>query len=94
MSYLSRLGEGEMIKAGVVWEGFLEVELSQVLKAAEKEQEEESWREEGCVHNGRRMYSPEVGVIILGQRLIQGKVGNRHGWEFRLDPGVLEGSGV
>lgn len=43
MSYLSRLGEGEVIRAGVVWEGFLEVELSHVLKVMEKgEQEEES----------------------------------------------------
>lgn len=45
MRYLSRLEEGEVLRAGVVGEGFLEVELSQILKAMKKGKlEEGSWR--------------------------------------------------
>lgn len=33
-------------------------------------------------------------MIILGQGLIEGRAGDRHGWKFRLDTGVLEGSGL
>lgn len=65
MRYLSRPEGGEVLRAGVVWKGFLEVELSQILKAMKKgKQEEESWR------GGTKMYDPGVGVINIGQKLI------------------------
>ena len=48
----------------MVWEGFLEVELSEVLKA-KKRGRGPGWG--SCVNNGTEMYIPGAGVVTLGQ---------------------------
>lgn len=48
----------------MVWEGFLEVELSEVLKAKRRGR---APGRESCVDNGTEMYIPGAGVVTLGQ---------------------------
>lgn len=53
--------------AGMAWEGFLELELSQVLKAGKKGEKDRGPGKESCVNSGTKMYVPGAGVVDVGQ---------------------------